>query len=27
VRDTAEQARALMHTGDDGPKNSKRASQ
>ena len=28
VRDTAEQARALLHTGgDDGPKNSKRASQ
>lgn len=27
VRDTAEQARALLHTGEDGPKNSKRASQ
>ena len=27
VRDTAESARALLHTSDDGPKNSKRASQ
>lgn len=27
VRDTAESARALLHTGDDGPKNSKRAAQ
>jgi hypothetical protein len=27
VRDTAESARALLHTNDDGPKNAKRASQ
>jgi hypothetical protein len=27
VRETAESARALMHAGEDGPKNSKRASQ
>jgi len=27
VRETTESARALIHAGDDGPKNSKRASQ
>jgi len=27
IHETTESARALLHTGDDGPKNSKRASQ